>query len=429
MPPRRIALFLALPALLAACGGHALPLPVAPTGDTLTLARRLAIAERVHEVTRDRFAHWEAVRELDLDTLWSRYRLRVEVSSSRVAFDDATTRYFAALRNGHTWFVDDSLERRAGLLGFFAYPLDGHWTVMSSIVPGLVRGDEVIAFDGRPVDSLLPARRGVSFESSDRTMRDRLFSARSFFPARYTLTLADGRTIAVDRSTLHGLTPPRPETAGRWLVSDSVAYLRIPSFADPRFELRALELVRAWAAAPVLVIDVRGNGGGSTPIGLLQALLLEPAPSYLEASTLRTNPPTLLPKHRGPAWNGHPGAPLRMSAPQVVSAHGEYRGRLIVLADRSCASACEDFVMPLWASRRATIVGERTFGSSGQPVVVNLGDGMRFAVGAKREYFPDGSEFEGVGIPPTAAVAYTLEDVRAGRDAMLARALELARGH
>ena len=79
-----------------------------------------------------------------------------------------------------------------------------------------------------------------------------------------------------------------------------------------------------------------------------------------------------------------------------------YTGPVYVLQDRFCGSACEDFVMPLKASHRATLIGERTFGSSGQPYLFTFPNGMTFRVSAKRMYLPDGSEFEGIGIPPTS---------------------------
>ena len=60
--------------------------------------------------------------------------------------------------------------------------------------------------------------------------------------------------------------------------------------------------------------------------------------------------------------------------------------------------------MPLKTSGRATVFGERTFGSSGQPYIVNFENGMGFRVSTKRMYLPDGSEFEGVGIKPDVEV-------------------------
>jgi len=93
-------------------------------------------------------------------------------------------------------------------------------------------------------------------------------------------------------------------------------------------------------------------------------------------------------------------APGALKQPESPS----YTGPVFVLQDRYCASACEDFVMPLKVSGRATVFGERTFGSSGQPYLVDFGNGMNFRVSTKRMYFPDGTEFEGVGIKPDVEV-------------------------
>jgi hypothetical protein len=53
---------------------------------------------------------------------------------------------------------------------------------------------------------------------------------------------------------------------------------------------------------------------------------------------------------------------------------------------------------------------------------------MRLRVSAKRDSFPDGSPFEGVGVRPDLEVPTTVAALRAGRDEVLAKALELARG-
>ena len=46
--------------------------------------------------------------------------------------------------------------------------------------------------------------------------------------------------------------------------------------------------------------------------------------------------------------------------------------------------------MPLKFSGRATVVGETTYGSSGQPYIYDFHNGMGFRVSTKRMYFPDG---------------------------------------
>src|SRR5262249_2605768 len=115
----------------------------------------------------------------------------------------------------------------------------------------------------------------------------------------------------------------------------------------------------------------------------------------------------------------------RENVPQTPQA-GAYTGRVVVLIDRFCLSACEDFVMPFKATGRGTLVGETTYGSSGNPYRADLGNGMRLSVGAVRYRFPDGSPFEGIGIAPDVVVERRIADVAAGRDAALERAQALA---
>jgi carboxyl-terminal processing protease len=104
-----------------------------------------------------------------------------------------------------------------------------------------------------------------------------------------------------------------------------------------------------------------------------------------------------------------------------------YRGDLYLLVDGGCFSACEDFLVPFKDNHRATIIGARSAGSSGQPVYQRLADGMGVQVSAKREYLPDGSAFEGVGVAPDIEVTTTIDDLRRGRDPVLAKAGEVIR--
>jgi carboxyl-terminal processing protease len=114
--------------------------------------------------------------------------------------------------------------------------------------------------------------------------------------------------------------------------------------------------------------------------------------------------------------------------PEVVKPEKTvFRGKLLLLADGRCASACEDFLVPFKDNGRGVLLGERTEGSSGQPYTANLGDDVTIGIGTKREYFPGGGQFEGVGIAPDIEVKLRADDLRAGRDPVLARALELAR--
>jgi carboxyl-terminal processing protease len=103
-----------------------------------------------------------------------------------------------------------------------------------------------------------------------------------------------------------------------------------------------------------------------------------------------------------------------------------FHGRLILLVDGGCISACEELVEPFKDSGRGIIVGETTEGSSGLPYVYDFHNGMLLKIAVMRQYFPDGSEFEGVGIKPDIEVQPTIEDLKNARDPVLEKALELA---
>jgi len=103
-----------------------------------------------------------------------------------------------------------------------------------------------------------------------------------------------------------------------------------------------------------------------------------------------------------------------------------FHGHIIFLLDGGCVSACEELIEPFKDSGRATLVGETTEGSSGLPYIYDFHNGMRLTIAVKRQYFPDGAEFEGVGIKPDVEVHPSIEMLKTVQDVMLEKALELA---
>ncbi len=82
--------------------------------------------------------------------------------------------------------------------------------------------------------------------------------------------------------------------------------------------------------------------------------------------------------------------------------------------------------MPFKDNGRATIIGEATEGSSGQPYFFDFGNGMTLMVGAERHTFPDGSTFESRGISPTITVERRIADLQSGVDSVLDKAKQIA---
>ncbi len=91
-----------------------------------------------------------------------------------------------------------------------------------------------------------------------------------------------------------------------------------------------------------------------------------------------------------------------------------WTGKIALLVDGSCASACEDFVLRFKDGNRGLVLGEPTFGSTGQPYFMQFpNSGMSFRVSTKREqYFPDGGQFERSVYSPTKSIPVSREELR-----------------
>jgi carboxyl-terminal processing protease len=295
--------------------------------------------------------------------------------------------------------------------------------VTASGVEALHAGDVLDTIDGRPFEEFFRELRPLIAASTERWARRALFSQAGtlavyahLLPERFALGLDGGRRVEVDRRATPGL--KSGGTEGRWLEPGRLAYVRVPSFMEPQFEKRAVELVREYADAPALIVDVRENSGGSTPQELTKRLMNRPQRWWTEST------PASLPYFRLRAegsWEYQPfGRPELLWRSSTSEPEADaYQGRLALLVDAGCLSACEDFVMPFKDNGRALVVGETTGGSTGQPYMLDLGDGMQAIVGAKREMFPDGSPFEGIGIRPDVEASPKIDDLRVGRDVAL----------
>lgn len=349
--------------------------------------------------------------------------------------------FLATLENGHTNFTDNRLNGSDGApLGIEVRRLGDEWVVRTSRRAEVVAGEVIEAVDGDPVGHFVRERVKYAHGSDMGSREQRVFRMPYLWPARFRLTLRGGHEVEVVRG--EGLGPaPGARKVEAQVLTDGVPYVVVPSFGAPALEAQAVALVKEHAAAPAMIVDVRRNGGGTTPVSLIEALLDRPYAEWTEATVVsnalfgayRAIGESYTKEQLGEYVSGYVDglstfdrAELRTLGRVVKPGTPVYTGRLVVLIDDGCASACEDFVLPLKVSGRATLVGEATQGSTGQPYMRSFGDGLSFRVSTKRVYFPDGGRFEGVGIEPDVEVIPTPADLRAGRDVALERALELA---
>lgn len=85
---------------------------------------------------------------------------------------------------------------------------------------------------------------------------------------------------------------------------------------------------------------------------------------------------------------------------------------LIVLQGNRTASAAEDFLIMLHSlNGRARTVGQKSYGSTGQPLFFDMPGGGSARICAKRDTYPDGKEFVGYGIQPDIETERNVIDI------------------
>ncbi|HEY2582532.1 MAG TPA: S41 family peptidase, partial [Mucilaginibacter sp.] len=99
------------------------------------------------------------------------------------------------------------------------------------------------------------------------------------------------------------------------------------------------------------------------------------------------------------SWEMHPGDTINIS-----DAIQRLKMPIYVLTSKNTFSAAEDFLIYLNGSKNITRVGQNTAGSSGQPLFFNIPKGFIVRICSKRDAFPDGTDFIGIGIKPDVYV-------------------------
>jgi carboxyl-terminal processing protease len=327
----------------------------------------------------------------------------------------------AGLHDGHSFFYDSWLAQNYGqAIGLTVYALDGNWVVVRSGLAAAKPGDVIQAMDGVPMEQYFQRNQKYVSASSERDARTSFFDTPALFPLRFNLTLDGGRQVVIDRA--RDRKEPAPgNTEGRWLVPGVVGYIKVPTFRSVELEAAAMDYLRQFHDARAVILDVRGNGGGEG-VALQRALMDKPYPLWTVSSSVKGG---FLLREYDVAY---PEMSHVTTSDASIRPRGTiYTGRLILLVDRGCTCACEDFVMPFKVTGRARLVGETTAGTFSFTNFTQFENGMMLNLASVRHTFPDGSKFEGIGIAPDVEVRVTAQDLKAGRDPVLEEAVRLAR--
>lgn len=317
-------------------------------------------------------------------------------------FNDVVRRMLGELSASHLGIYGPWEYTRAAYTGETGIFTDSHWRgegiKVDSVLPmspaylaGFLPGDIITAVDRSPVD------RNHNWYAPFRNTADREVVL-SFIRNgdRSSVRITPVSQWDIWRLTYREWVEWNRRKV-KHLSDDRVGYLHIPSMNLESVGNFRRDLYAQGLGRDAMIIDVRGNGGGSTHDQILQSLSRE---TYA-LSRDRSGRSSLEPL-------------------------GVYRKPLVLLINETCYSDAEIFPAAWKELELGPIVGNTTYGAVIGTVDVQLADGTGFRLPGTGWYTLSGENLENTGVSPDIFVVELPRDAGEGIDRQLQEAVSRA---
>lgn len=301
-----------------------------------------------------------------------------------IFMDPEETREFANDMSGTFEGIGAEVGMRNDIITIIA-PLAG----MPAEKAGLRAGDRIYAIDG---ESTL----GMNVDEAVKKIRGDKGS-------EVILTvIRDGEDRPLEISIIRGVIVVKSVKSE--ILDNDVLLITISNFNDDTLSLFRDTLQTALLNNPKgIILDLRNNPGGylDTAVAVASAWVPE-GPVVVEQFG----------EGRREEYFALGGAPLQSI-------------KTVILINGGSASASEIVAGALRDYKKATLVGEKTFGKGSVQGLRDLSNGSSLKVTVAQWLTPGGDYINDKGIEPDVAVELTMEDVNAERDPQLDKAIDL----
>ena len=195
------------------------------------------------------------------------------------------------------------------------------------------------------------------------------------------------------------------------ILEDNIGYIYYGSFSNDVSESGLDQILSRMAICNGIIIDVRNNGGGSL--------------SNVEKIASRFfNERTLV------GYIHHKKGPNHNDFSELYPKYTESSNRLryqkpvVVLTNRGCYSATNEFVSIMKHAKNSTIIGDKTGGGSGLPFSSELPNGWSIRFSASPMFNSQKEHIE-FGVEPDVFVNMEEDDLGKKKDSIIEKAREL----
>lgn len=431
-----------------------------PKSDKLLYPTTLSVADKVFGLSKV----WSEVKynfvnidhlNVDLDTLYNETIRKVLNTKNDEEYYDVIQNFLAAMNDGHTelsgrpysWNVYNDY------VPMIIEEIDKHF-YFTSIRKGLKSidstaiGAEIIEIEGMPVQSyviknyfpkisastetsrwmmaaykMMQGVKGSSFNGKARKLNGEIF---------LFSILKNGETTRTPEDQYYGYSKPRNDWVDlSW--KDDIAILELNSFSKEEINKKiddAAEQINSRAKG--LIIDLRRNGGGITPVANHLLKHIVKSNYFLKFGAQRRINDSYgraQGNYRDEYKDFYTGKAYRSDKADTVFVEpgiNKFKCPIIILISNYTFSAAEDFLINLYEiPDRPLLMGQATGGSTGAPLFFYFLKDVSARICSVRMTYPySGKPFVGEGIKPDITVYPVVSDLIKGDDHVLDVAID-----
>jgi C-terminal processing protease CtpA/Prc len=394
------------------------------------------------------FAFPERFKTVNPDSLYLAYLPKVDAVRSNYEYYRVLSAFMAHFNEAHTRIYavkrpDDTPPLKAMNIGKRIIVSD----IARNMADRIPLGSEIIEVNDIPVlefirDSVSPyISAATPHWKFDKSVIE-MFYGEPLSAVSITVKTTGGEERRAEMLRNYNLNGEKEEMVGAGqtppvtirIMDNNIGYIRLTSFLAQYMDTISSvfdSYLPQLRKCKGLIIDLRGNRGGSDEAWNSIAFHLIPEPSFQMKGKWfsRIYIPTYrkwgeyIPQFRE-FYEGTSMEEIRhASYTNPVDDSLKLHQPLIVISGRHVGSAAEDFLLLMKEYGRATIVGGPSVGCIGEPISIMLSDNYWLMISAKKYVSPDGTQPNDTGILPDIEVENSYDAYLKGKDCILEQAI------
>lgn len=288
---------------------------------------------------------------------------------------------------------------------------------VENVTTSLQLGDIVLSMDDVSIKERIDeCKKYHSLSNENRFAR--IFRYRLLGTDKDTATievLRDGKPLSLAVSCYEEIYPLSDQELSGFMKNEQIGYINPATLKEGELD----RLMSEFQNTDGIIVDLRrypSAAVGRIALDLAEYLIPSPVPFVKYGCSVPLVPGTFTMTMPVSSGSGSFGK---------TSDKPIYTGKVVLLMDETSVSSSEFTVMSLRNAPNAVVLGSPSMGADGNRVDFMLPGAVTASMTGLSVFYPDGRQTQRVGLEPDIYCLPTIEDIKAGRDTLLDKAVEL----